>query len=319
MSNLKDTFFRYNTRPGSEPFTLSPYFMDSLDRAISNNDITFNADKQITYIVNVLKTYKEKHNLENVVLGVSGGIDSALVAALFKEADWNVTGVLLPINQEPTETERGLELVNHLGIDHKIVDLTVMNNEVQWQFLNQEVQAISYAHDGHKADLIRKGNVKARLRMLTLYELAAQKQGLVASTDNFSELAAGFWTLHGDVGDLAPIQSLTKSWEVPLLAEAIGVPNSVLTASPTDGLGIDNGDEAQFGYTYAQADLILLDLINNTLTPEGMTAEDLRISTAVQARLKNTAFKRANPTNIAHPITGQMRYNRLEFLDNTIT
>lgn len=322
MTQLKDTFFRYNSRPGSEPFNLSPYFMASLDRAIDNSEIAFDADKQITYIVNRLKEYRKDHNIEDVVLGVSGGIDSAVVAALFKEANWNVTGYLLPINQEPTETERGMELVEHLGIDHKIIDLSEMHDAVQWEFLTKGVTLISDAdlnRASTKADAIRRGNVKARMRMLTLYELAAQKRGLVASTDNFSELAAGFWTLHGDVGDVAPIQSLTKSWEVPQMAEALGLPTSIVHAAPTDGLGIDDGDEAQFGYTYAQADLIVLDLINNTLTPNGMCKEDERVTLAVKTRLKNSAFKRANPTNIDHPNSGSRRYERLAFLDRNIT
>lgn len=295
--------------------------MASLDRAIDSSDIAFNSEAQITYIVNRLKEYREIHRIKEVVLGISGGIDSALVAALFCEAGWNVTGLLLPINQDPSETDRGLELVNHLGIDHKIIDLSRMYESVQWEYLTLGITPILHdaALDSDKAGAIRRGNVRARLRMITLYEMAAQRRGLVASTDNFSELAAGFWTLHGDVGDLAPIQSLTKSWEVPLMASTMGLPQSIIDANPTDGLGISNGDEAQFGYTYAQADLILLDLINNTLTPNGLSAEDFSVVTAVKTRLKNTAFKRANPTNIEHPITGYKRYNRLEFLDKTIT
>jgi nicotinamide-nucleotide amidase len=166
---------------------------------------------------------------------------------------------------------------------------------------------------------IRLGNIKARLRMITLYNLASMHNGLVASTDNFSELAAGFWTLHGDVGDVAPIQSLTKSWEVPVIAEALSLPESVVYATPTDGLGIDTGDEAQFGYTYAQADLFVLDLINNTASPFDMNKDDQRVVSAIKERLKNSAFKRANPSNIGHPITGHKRYNRLEYLDKTLT
>jgi hypothetical protein len=107
-----------------------------------------------------------------------------------------------------------------------------------------------------KAIRVRKGNIRARLRMITLYNLAQLHGGFVASTDNLSELGAGFWTLHGDVGDYSPIQSLLKSWEVPYLAQLNGVPESTVRAKPTDGLGIDSGDEAQLGASYLEWDLM---------------------------------------------------------------
>ena len=143
---------------------------------------------------------------------MSGGIDSALTASLFKEAGWNVTGLTLPIHQNPEETQRGIDACEALGITHKQVDLSDAYDN-----LISHLHEMPHPNGGDtKAEKVRRGNIRARLRMITLYNEAAKQQGIVGSTDNFSELSAGFWTLHGDVGDVAPIQSLSKSWEVPM-------------------------------------------------------------------------------------------------------
>ena len=183
-----------------------------------------------------------------------------------------------------------------------------------------------------KIERIRRGNIKARLRMITLYNIAAANGGLVASTDNYSEMAMGFWTLHGDVGDLSPIQSLNKSWEVPALARWLGVPESIWRAKPTDGLGIDDNDEAQFGYTYLELDLMLFN-ITKTLH-DGLTTdlfedyrEDLEkfldfgddthakeVFDDLMARMGSTWFKRMNPVNIKHPFD-KGRYMELDGAD----
>ena len=195
-------------------------------------------------------------------MGVSGGIDSALTAALFKNAGWNVTGLTLPIHQNTEETDRGIEACESLGINHLQVDLT-QAFESYLQHATEEADAELHTRDFYedKNARIRGGNIRARLRMITLYNQASLHKGIVGSTDNFSELAAGFWTLHGDVGDVAPIQSLTKSWEVPALAEMQGVPDSVVFAVPTDGLGVSSSDEDQFGFSYLEFDLALFKLV----------------------------------------------------------
>ena len=187
-------------------------------------------------IVQHLVNYANKYKISNVCVGISGGIDSALTASLFRDAGYHVIGVTMPINQIEDETDRGIETCHALGIDHRHIDLT----EAYEQVLTQQFKLDAGLISSDYSSKIRKGNIRARLRMITLYNLAGASQGFVASTDNFSELAAGFWTLHGDVGDVSPIQSLSKSWEVPALAELQGVPDSVVFAVPTDGLGISS-------------------------------------------------------------------------------
>ena len=170
--------------------------------------------------------------------------------------------------------------------------------------------------DNSKEVRVRRGNIRARLRMNTLYNMAASKKGLVASTDNFSELAAGFWTLHGDVGDIAPIQSLTKSWEVPALAERLGVPQSVIDAVPTDGLGVANGDEDQFGFSYLEFDIALFSLFESKYIKQQLEDDnDANIINEVEKRIRSTIYKRFNPLNLQHPYYTE-RYSQLEELDN---
>ena len=282
--------------------------MELVGFGVYHNEI----DKVRDSLVNELVNYKNQYNIENVIIGMSGGIDSALTASLFKAAGFNVIGVTLPIHQNPAETERGIEAVNALGLTHVHIDLTEAYDN-----LMRFYSTFDFAEtENDRATLMRKGNIRARLRMITLYNLAGKHKGFVASTDNFSELAAGFWTLHGDVGDVAPIQSLTKSWEVPAMAELQGVPKSTIEAVPTDGLGIANGDEDQFGFSYLEFDIALFTLIKN-LSLAGATEQDLAVIESVKSRLKGTVYKRNNPYNLSHPMY-LARFEELKILDETL-
>ena len=239
---------------------LSPWFDRELIQAIEWDQIL--PRKRIEWeilpdLTRKLEEYRTGAGVDTVVLGMSGGVDSALTAALFKRAGWRVIGHTLPIHQDPAETRRGIEACAALGIAHVQVDLS------------DQYDAMAGTLGRVDADLrtpealpvrIRLGNIRARLRMMALYDQAARHGGLVGSTDNFSELAAGFWTLHGDVGDVCPIQAMTKSWEVPALARAVGVPEETWRATPTDGLGISDGDEVQLGASYLEWDLMLMAL-----------------------------------------------------------
>lgn len=312
---------------------LSPWFEDQLERRITNNQ--FRPDDSLMSalgyrIVNFLSRYKTQTKIDTVVLGMSGGVDSALTASLFKEAGWVVFGVTMPIRQNHEETERGIEACKVLGIKHlhkdlsdlyyaAISDLTIMDDSLGNPSLDTP-------HVN-----IRRGNIRARLRMLTLYNLASLYGGCVASTDNYSELAAGFWTLHGDVGDIAPIQSLYKSWEVPYLASMYRVPESTWRATPTDGLGISNGDEAQLGCTYLEWDLMVLaiqDELHKTNRSEldivlaallertGFDQRAVDVFGAVVRRMGRNWFKRQNPVLLRSEF--RQRFAALETMDSRL-
>ena len=313
--SLKQEILRYSRQDTMTP--LSNWFDAKLDELIDlgvYQDVNALEDTG-QKLVSGLIAYAKKYNIHTVALGMSGGVDSALTASLFKAAGWRVVGITMPIHQNPEETERGVEACKALGIQHKHVDLTKSYDE-----LLKSVKA----HDPdimNKDQALRRGNLRVRLRMMTVYNEASAQKGLVGSTDNFSELAAGFWTLHGDVGDVAPIQSLLKSWEVPKLAEIYGVPESTVFAKPTDGLGISDGDEAQFGFSYLEFDTVLMKLCQNPYMNREEMLEyldvpdiDLERVNRILDRIKGSTFKRSNPFNLAHPLQTN-RYGGLTNID----
>lgn len=300
---LKQEILRYSRQENIGPLT--NWFESSLEQLIDEQVYTDLNQLEDTgkKLISELISYGKKYNIHNAVVGMSGGVDSALTAALFKTAGWSITGVTMPIHQKKEETDRGIEACKSLRLDHMHIDLTE-----QFENLLASVRDYDLTID-EPQNSIRRGNLRVRSRMITLYNIASMNRGLVGSTDNFSELAAGFWTLHGDVGDLAPIQSLNKSWEVPKLAELYGVPESTVFATPTDGLGISNGDEDQFGFSYLEFDIVLLKLcqLERTVNRNSLI-EYLEVPASDQAkvnkildRIKSSSFKRRNPYNLEHP------------------
>jgi nicotinamide-nucleotide amidase len=273
-----------------------------------------------------LSDYRRETGVSTAVLGMSGGVDSATTAALLKKAGWRVIGYTLPIEQDPVETEHGIEACNALGLEHLNLDLSD-------QYRNMTAGLGALDADLPASDAVshrtRRGNIRARLRMITLYDQAHRWGGLVASTDNFSELGAGFWTLHGDVGDLAPVQTLTKSWEIPWMARAHGVPERTWRAKPTDGLGIGAGDEAQIGASYLQWDITVFAVLDALRRDPDLKAGDVaaalgtgddaeaaRAAAVVLDRLRRTWFKRVNPIVLEHPLDDRLA--ALDLIDDRL-
>lgn len=308
MENIHHKIFTFNRNP-----EISDWFSKQLEQHISSGVYHEKITELAESLIDSLADYRTQYQVNNVFVGMSGGIDSAVTAALFMRAGYRVYGVVMPIQQNPEETARGLEACEALG-------LTTIHCELTDEYLDilarktQTDPGIS-VHE-HKS-AVRRGNIRARLRMINLYDLASKHGGLVASTDNFSELAAGFWTLHGDVGDVAPIQSLSKSWEVPALAEHLGVPQSIIDAVPTDGLGIANGDEDQFGFSYLEFDIALFSLLQDKVVLDDLSDADKRVVESVMERVRRTTYKRANPFNLSHPFYSD-RFDRLSDLDKNL-
>jgi NAD+ synthetase len=297
---------------------LSPWFTRNLENQIDAG--VFLVDGKVDEIgealIRRLADYRDQAGVSTAVLGMSGGVDSALTAVLFKRAGWRVVGFTLPIDQNPDETTRGVEACEVLGLEHHNIDLTDLYHATL-NALGGTDPPLRTNDDGTSARL-RRGNLRARLRMATLYNMAAAHGGLVAGTDNYSELTAGFWTLHGDVGDISPIQSLLKSWEVPYLAKTLGVPRSTWAATPTDGLGIGGTDEQQIGASYLEWDIMVaalqaaLDRHGPALTRANLATRldvplevDERAAIVfrnVTGRLGSTWYKRVNPIQFEHPV-----------------
>jgi len=201
-----------------------------------------------------LENYIIKNNLKSLVLGVSGGIDSALVAVLAKpvcdKLNIPLIGRSITIaTNSPEERKRAMQIGKVFCTDFNEVDLTSHYNVIYSGF--EFDNTIKNVVETDIESKIRHGNIKARLRMIYLYNLASANKGLVLSTDNWTEYLLGFWTLHGDHSDFGMIQSLWKS-EVYELSEWLvfneldEYPKPALLncieCQATDGLGISSTD-----------------------------------------------------------------------------
>jgi NAD+ synthase len=226
-----------------------------------------------------LKSYIQENRLRSLVLGVSGGIDSALCAALAapvcKDLGVKLIGRSLPcVTNRQEELDRAELVGKAFCDDFKEVNLEMFYENAMAMDL-AERDSIGTNPELDLATKIRFGNIKARLRMMYLYNLASRERGLVLSTDNMTELQLGFWTLHGDHADYGMFQMLWKTEVYDLANYLSNVYDSFTTepytkkadaldvciqAMPTDGLGVtDQGDLGQImpGGTYTQVDEVL--------------------------------------------------------------
>jgi len=193
------------------------------------------------------------------VFGLSGGIDSAVVARLCQTAaPGNVLGVLMPCHSDPQDEADATLVANHFKIPTIRVDLAPAYDPFTGM-LSQAVERIpreQFPEAGHATqDLKAKlplANVKPRMRMTTLYYVANTLNYMVAGTGNRSELTIGYFTKYGDGGvDLLPIGNLLKS-EVRAAAREMDVPAPVIDKAPSAGLWLGQTDEAEMGFTYAE-------------------------------------------------------------------
>jgi NAD+ synthase len=205
-------------------------------------------EKVAEYIIKWLKDYAENAKVKGFVVGVSGGIDSALTSTLCAKTGLPTLCVEMPIHQSPIQVSRAQEHITQLKNNFdNVSDVRVDLTSTFEDFKN----VVPNADPSAKVDL-SLANTRARLRMTTLYYLAGLHSSLVAGTGNkVEDFGVGFYTKYGDGGvDLSPIADLMKS-EVYALSEFLEVPNSIQKAQPTDGLfGDSRTDEDQIGASY---------------------------------------------------------------------
>ena len=205
-------------------------------------------EKVAEYIIKWLKDYAENAKVKGFVVGVSGGIDSALTSTLCAKTGLPTLCVEMPIHQSPIQVTRAQEHITQLKNNFdNVSDVRVDLTSTFEDFKN----VVPNATPSPKVDL-SLANTRARLRMTTLYYLAGLHSSLVAGTGNkVEDFGVGFYTKYGDGGvDLSPIADLMKS-EVYKLSEFLDVPNSIQKAQPTDGLfGDSRTDEDQIGASY---------------------------------------------------------------------
>jgi NAD+ synthase len=198
-------------------------------------------------IQNWIKSYVNENGISTLVVGVSGGIDSAVVSTLCAETGIPTIVVGMPINSSPENTKLS---------DLQISLLSAKYDNVEGYYI--DLSPVFESFKSHKAfdkrfnSELGFANTKSRLRMVSLYQIAASSGGIVIGTGNkVEDFGVGFYTKYGDGGvDISPIADLYKS-EVRELGKLLGVPQEIINAEPTDGLWEDNRvDETQIGSTY---------------------------------------------------------------------
>ena len=201
-------------------------------------------------IQNWIIDYVNKNNIKTLVIGVSGGIDSAVVSTLCSRTNIPTIAVGMPLNSKPENTR-----LSNLQLDF-LSKLNVHTIEVE---LSDAFKSFESTIPHHFKSELASANSKSRLRMMTLYHIATNRNGLVVGTGNkVEDFGVGFYTKYGDGGvDISPIADLYKT-EVRELGRYLGVPQDIINATPTDGLWDDDrNDEEQIGATYEELEWVM--------------------------------------------------------------
>jgi len=226
-------------------------------------------------IIKWIEAQVKRAKAQGIVLGLSGGVDSALVAALAKKAVGKnrLLCLFLPCFSLANDRKDVLLLVRKFNLRYKTVDIKPLYN-----CLTRILPS---------ADKRTSGNLKSRLRMLVLYYFANKLNYIVAGTGNKSEFLTGYFTKYGDgAADILPIAGLLKR-EVKKLAEELGIPERIINKPPTAGLWPGQTDEAEMGITYKELDDILscLEQGKRQVAPK-------RLVQKVKEKVKSSTHKR---------------------------
>lgn len=307
IKNCLDNILRIKEEIGKCP---SYHEVDELQEDLSDAYSELDELLHIKYanyfeqIVSKTEQYLLKNNLKSMVLGISGGLDSTVAAFICREIsrrneDIKFVAVSLPSKTNGTdENDIASDIVNLLG-DVKIMHYIEDVYQSFYTMLNKDENSGS----------IQLGNIKARIRMITLYHYASLYNGIVIDTDNLTENALGFYTIHGDVGDVAPLANLWKT-EVYELARYFvynkitdkkekKILEAAIKITPTDGNGL-GGDMDQIApnYSYNEVDVVLKwlfdpdDCRDKTVIADQFFSGNVEMVDRIIQRHKNTAYKR---------------------------
>ncbi|MPL66336.1 NH(3)-dependent NAD(+) synthetase [bioreactor metagenome] len=237
------------------------------------------------YLISFLKDEVSKASFEKVTVGLSGGLDSAVVAILCKEAfGKNLNCVLMPSQfSSQSSIEHAIEVCEKFDIRYDIVSIEPM------------VSAFLKNMDNDK---LRIGNFSARMRMSVLYDISFKEKSLVVGTSNKSELLLGYGTIFGDIAcAINPIGEIYKSDEFEF-AKLLGVPESILTKAPSADLWEGQSDEDELGHTYKEIDDLLKLMVDDKKSKDELLKLGFEASfiDKINNRMKANAFKGKLPT-----------------------
>jgi NAD+ synthase len=225
--------------------------------------ILSNWDNLVDDVSNWILNYAKENSISSLIVGVSGGIDSAVTSTLCAKTGLRTIAVNMPINQAKSQYNLSNQHMDWLvskwdNVESQIIDLSETYDTLHSELADYDVSELSMA------------NTRARLRMSTLYALAGSNNGIVVGTGNkVEDFGVGFFTKYGDGGvDISPIADLYKS-EVYSLAKSLQIIQSIQDAPPTDGLWDDGRtDEEQIGATYGELEWAMNEIENPSLEKE---------------------------------------------------
>jgi NAD+ synthase len=249
-------------------------------------NLTINTDLARQILSGFIKSEITRVGMSRAVIGLSGGIDSALSLALAVEAlgAENVLAVRMPYKASSKDSlDHAQLLIDQLGVQCKTIEITDM------------VEPLFKMHP--EMSKLRKGNIMARERMIVIYDQSEVFKGLVVGTSNKTEILLGYSTLFGDSANaLNPIGDLYKT-QVRQLSRAMNIPSPIIDKPPSADLWEDQTDENELGFTYTEADRLLYLLVDQRYSPqEAIEAGfDEKFVNAVTTRIRRNQFKRMQP------------------------
>ena len=249
-------------------------------------DLSINTDIARKILTGFIRIEVTRAGFQRGIVGLSGGIDSALSCYLTAEAlgPENVLAVRMPYRTSaPDSLEHAQMIIEATDVNAQTIDITPMVD--------------GYLESFPDADQIRRGNVMARARMTVLYDQSAAFNGLVIGTGNKTEILLGYTTLFGDSAcAINPMGDLYKT-QVRQLAKDIGVPESIISKPPSADLWQGQTDEGELGFTYAQVDQLLFLLVDQRYSPDECVSAGFKkdFVNDVVDRIQRNHFKRVVP------------------------
>jgi len=255
-------------------------------------DLSINAKKETEKIILFIKTVLKKQGFKNVIIGLSGGVDSAICLSLLRQSlpAQNIfvahlyyfksqIGFLKPFLKKaniPQKNIYSISIKNPVDLIKKTIKLTENSKDYQ----------------------LRLGNIMARVRMIILYDLAKKHSALVCGTENKSEFLLGYFTRFGDeASDFEPIRHLYKT-QVYRLAKYLDLPKKIIDLSPTAGLWQDQTDETDFGFFYKEADAVVDLYLNKKKSLSKIVSAELPNAKKIINWVRKNSFKHHLPYSI---------------------